>query len=166
MSHALKWIDAACLAVLFLAPAYAQKESSDAQDKKLLQNVCGTCHKIEMVTSRHATKEEWHATVEAMVAKGADASDDEFNQIIDYLAKNYGPVNGASQGSSQSTAKFNVNKATADQLASFLQVPGPEAAAIVRYRESNGKFKSLQDFAKIPGIDGKKVEAKKDQIVF
>ena len=164
MSHALKWIDAACLAALFLAPVYAQNES-DAQDKKLLQNVCGTCHKIEMVTSRRATKDEWHATVEAMVAKGADASDDEFNRIIDYLAKNYGPENGPSQASPVA-AKLNVNKATADQLASFLQIPGSDAAAIVRYREANGNFKSLQDFAKAPGVDGKKVEAKKDQIVF
>jgi hypothetical protein len=36
------------------------------------------------------TRDEWQATIVAMVEKGADASDEDFNAVLDYLTKNYG----------------------------------------------------------------------------
>lgn len=51
---------------------------------------CGSCHKLDLLTSRRGTHDEWQATIVAMVEKGADASDEEFNAVLDYLTKNYG----------------------------------------------------------------------------
>ena len=39
----------------------------------------------------------------------------------------------------------------------------PEKAA---YREKHGKFKTLDDLKKVPGVDAKKLDAKKDRIAF
>lgn len=136
----LKCVAAGAAAALFLFPANAQKESPDAQGKKLLENVCGpACHPTDFVTSRRATKDEWRHTVEAMVKKGADATEDEFQTIVDYLARNFAP-NSADPGAGQPAAKLNVNKATAEKLASFLKISAAEAAAVARYREANGNF--------------------------
>ena len=137
------------VAALILIPGRAD----DPEGAKLLKRLCGQCHKLEMVTSRRLTKEGWTKTVQAMVDKGADASDEEFSAVIEYLAKYYGD-------------RLNVNKAAAAQIATFLDVPETEAAAIVRYREVNGDFKSWQDLMKVPGVEGKKVEAKKDRLEF
>jgi competence ComEA-like helix-hairpin-helix protein len=41
-----------------------------------------------------------------------------------------------------------------------------EAEAIVVYREKNGNFKEWQDLQKVPGVDPKKIESRKDHITF
>ena len=144
------------IAALILLGARAQNQQSlpgDPEQKKLLQRLCGQCHKLDMVTNRRLTKEAWQKTVQAMVDKGADATDDEFNAVINYLAKYFGP-------------KLNVNKATVSELAAFLDVAESQAASIVKYRESNGSFKTWQDVTKIPGVDAKKIESQKERLDF
>jgi competence ComEA-like helix-hairpin-helix protein len=42
----------------------------------------------------------------------------------------------------------------------------PESQAIVTYREANGSFKEWRDLLKVPGLDAKKVEAKKEMMAF
>ena len=89
----LVWcIGAVLVMTVVAAAAETQKEASDADSKQLFETVCASCHDLGMVTSRHATKEEWQATVDAMANKGANATDDQFQQIVDYLAKYYGPA--------------------------------------------------------------------------
>jgi len=41
-----------------------------------------------------------------------------------------------------------------------------EAAAIIQYRTDHGDFKTIDDLKKVPGLDFKKIEAKKDLLVF
>jgi competence ComEA-like helix-hairpin-helix protein len=49
---------------------------------------------------------------------------------------------------------IDVNSATAEQLDKGLKGIGPKKAAdIVKYREANGAFKSVDDLAKVPGIN-------------
>ena len=56
--------------------------------KALVEKTCGTgCHSIEVVTSQRMNQKEWTAVVEAMVARGAPASDAEIKVISEYLAK-------------------------------------------------------------------------------
>lgn len=38
---------------------------------------------------RHETKDGWEQIVSDMANKGANGTDDEFNQVIDYLAANF-----------------------------------------------------------------------------
>lgn len=159
MSGRSKLTVALAMAGMFSLVVTAGDEKPQAEDEgaKLLTKVCAGCHKIEMVTSHRGTRDEWRATVEAMVTKGADASDDDFNAVIDYLTKNYGP---------DSKARFNVNSATAGQIAAFFAIPEAQGASIVNYRSTNGKFKTFQDVLKAPGVDAKKIEAKKDLLTY
>ena len=41
-----------------------------------------------------------------------------------------------------------------------------EAKALIAYREKINGFKSLEEMKQVPGIDGKKIDAKKDRLVF
>ena len=77
--------------------------------------------------------------------------------ILDYLAKNF-PAG--------EVPPVNVNEATAIQLESRLSLRRSQAAAVIAYRSQNGKFKSIEDLKKVPGVDVEKIEAKKDHIVF
>ncbi len=54
--------------------------------------------------------------------------------------------------------KVNINTGTESQLA-LLSGVGPKLAAeIIRYRTSNGNFKTLDDIKKVSGIGDKKLE--------
>lgn len=52
--------------------------------------VCTQCHAVDPVASLRYTRDDWKDLVYDMKGKGADATDDECNIIIDYLAKNFG----------------------------------------------------------------------------
>ena len=59
--------------------------------KALVQKTCSAgCHSIEVVTSQRMSVDEWTSVVQAMVARGAKATDGEAKVIVDYLAKTLG----------------------------------------------------------------------------
>ncbi len=61
--------------------------------------------------------------------------------------------------------KININNASAEQIASTMTGIGEsKAKAIVNYRSSHGKFKSVQDLENVDGIGSKTVEKNKDKI--
>jgi len=61
--------------------------------------------------------------------------------------------------------KININNASAEQIASAMTGIGDnKAKAIVDYRSSHGKFKSVQDLENVDGIGSKTVEKNKDKI--
>jgi competence protein ComEA len=59
-----------------------------------------------------------------------------------------------------------VNQATSAEFVSGLGLTSAEADAIVAYRKKNGDFKTIDELKKVPDIDAKKLDAKKDQLVF
>ena len=126
---------------------------SDADAKKIFENVCSQCHELSITTNHRATHDEWMELVQRMAEKGASATDDQYFAIVDYLSRNYGP------------AKLNVNHAVAADLAAFFGITQAEGEAIVKYRGANGNFKTVEDVEK-SGVDKKKIEAKKDAIEF
>lgn len=149
---------AAALAVcssLFLTVAKAQEKLPKGPGLETMKRICGACHSAENVAGMAKTREEWGALVGEMAADGAQGTEDEFNEIVDYLATAF-----------PKTAKINVNKASAKDIESGLELSAKEAESIVHYREEKGSFKSVEDVEKVPGVDAKKIEAKKDRLSF
>lgn len=59
----------------------------------------------------------------------------------------------------------NINTATAEQIATTMTGVGDsKAKAIVKYRATHGKFKSLQELENISGIGEKTIEKNRDKI--
>ncbi len=78
------------LTSLLPAPGMAQADKwPDGAGKVTTQRICGGCHAAEIVIGRQETKERWTQIVSDMADKGCNATDAEFNQIIDYLATNF-----------------------------------------------------------------------------
>jgi competence protein ComEA len=130
----------------------AQDPLPAAPAKKTVENVCGACHDVDTAIGERHDKAGWQTVIATMVNRGARASDQEFDAIIDYLAKYFGVV--------------NVNKAAAKEIEDGLAISSEQSAAIVRYRAANGEFKDLEGLKKVPGLDAKILEDRKDRIVF
>lgn len=63
------------------------------------------------------------------------------------------------------TETVNINKANAATLAAYLKGVGAnKAEAIVKYRKSNGNFKSLADLKEVPGIGEETYKGVKSKI--
>ena len=83
---------------LLLAASLEAQDLPDGAGKDLVMNVCTVCHDLMRITSKRKTKEEWNDIVDQMATKGAKASDEEFDTIVNYLAKNFGKDKPAEKG--------------------------------------------------------------------
>jgi competence protein ComEA len=130
----------------------------DGPGKATTQKVCGSCHGAELVLGRQDDREGWGTLVNDMIERGAKGTDDEFYEVVDYLATSFSKTSPV--------IKINVNKATAKDLEGALRLPAKQAAAIVHQREEKGDFKSIDDLKKVPGIDAGKMEANKNRLEY
>lgn len=78
------------LIAFFAAASVRAQDLPDGAGKELVMNVCSACHELGRITSKKRSKEEWSDTVDKMAARGAKATDEEFDMIVAYLAKNFG----------------------------------------------------------------------------
>ena len=85
-------------AALLLAASLEAQDLPDGAGKDLVMNVCTVCHDVMRIVSKRKTKEEWNDIVDQMATKGAKASDEEFDTIVNYLAKNFGKDKPAEKG--------------------------------------------------------------------
>jgi competence protein ComEA len=132
-------------------PVHSELPAGEGKDT--VMKVCSKCHSPNLILANPMNRQGWEDIITKMSGMGAMATDDEFTTILEYLAKNIIPP-------------INVNKAPTAILISDLALTGKEADAVVAYRTKNGDFKSLDDLKKIPDVDGKKLDDKKDHIVF
>ncbi len=72
-------------------PATEQEEAapSTLDGRALLEERCANCHDLARVEGARKTEEEWKATVERMVGKGAQLSQAEQEAVVKYLAETY-----------------------------------------------------------------------------
>lgn len=156
---------ATCLiaaAMLATGPSFAQQASSQVHPelppgpgKDTLIRVCSSCHSPDNVLANGQDRAGWENTITKMAGFGAVGTDEDFSEILEYLVKNF-----------PADAPLNVNKATSAQLVSGLGLTSAEADAVVAYRKKNGDFKTVDDLKKVPDVDAKKLDAKKDRLVF
>jgi len=63
----------------------------DAPGRELVEQKCAQCHSLDAVLRSHRTRKQWEAQLDAMLARGAKLSDEEFEQVAEYLASQLGP---------------------------------------------------------------------------
>ena len=81
---------ATILAAFLLAASVQAQDLPDGAGKDLVLKVCTQCHDLNRITSKQRTKEEWNDLIDKMAARGARASDEEFETIVNYLTKYFG----------------------------------------------------------------------------
>lgn len=134
------------------APGAVQDVFPETTGKAALLRVCSNCHTAENVIQTLRTRQEWSDVIDQMARFGAEASDQEFEQILTYLATHFSPI--------------KINKATAKDLEATLDVPPNVAEAVVAYRLEKGEFKTVDDLKSVPGLESGRIEARKGRIVF
>jgi competence protein ComEA len=122
-----------------------------AREGQSLKAVCAQCHNLQIVMDTPMSYEAWHDTVQTMVDRGASGTDEQFDDIMDYLHR--------------TMTTIDVNTAPADELEVVLHVPEPTAQAIIA-RRGTKKFTGLADLKSVPGVDASTVDAKARLIFF
>ena len=149
-------LNSIAIGLLLLSPLAFSQESSgplpDAPGKKVLLKACGSCHEIESVIVPRRTRVGWQQSVDDMVSRGAEGSDEEMAAIVEYLTKYFG--------------KVNVNTAAVAELEKVLGLTGAEAQAIAAYRQQNGKIKDFEELKKVPDVSAEKLQSKRGLIAF
>ena len=146
-----------CSAAVLATALHAASVLPDGPGKQLTVTICGKCHSPDRSAALHQSRRAWDMTVAKMVGMGATGTDDQLNEVVNYLAKSF---------PAPPPRPIDINTATPVDLESSLLLLKSEAKAIVKYRTENGNFKSLDDLRKVPGLDFKKIEEKKDRIAF
>jgi len=59
---------------------------------QLIQTRCIRCHSLSVSTGKRQTAAQWGVTVDRMIDRGARISDEEYDVLVDYLAKNFSPA--------------------------------------------------------------------------
>lgn len=135
-------------------PQAAQREGPlpDAPGKALVEQVCGTCHGLELLAPSTRTAAQWRDTLAVMKTSGAQASDEEWKTLTEYFMANL--------------AYLNVNKATVEEVRLVLNVAEKIAQSVVAERDRQGGFKTVDDLKQIADLDQKRAEALKARLSF
>jgi competence protein ComEA len=151
----LRIIAPLAMTLVFAAAATAELPPGPGREETI--RTCSRCHSPELAASEHQTRDQWQVTISKMANLGAQANDNEFEAILDYLSSHFGPA---------AAQPVNINKATAVEIECVLEITRSESKAIVQYRQQHGAFQSIDDLSRVPGLDFKKVTARKSLVLF
>jgi len=159
------WIAASLIAGFILAAGAAQSNgSAELQDplgeeyymqaELVTGGVCASvCHSWDLIFGGpRRTPSEWDTLTGDMVIKGAQASDEQMQQIRSYLKWSWG--------------KVWINTASASDLVAVLALPASDATAVIAWRDANGRFADLESLKAVPGIDTATLDEQADAILF
>jgi competence protein ComEA len=136
--------------------AFAQQQLPDGKGKDLLLKLCGGCHQAERSASVRLTREGWEDVIADMIKRGAKGTDEEFGIVLEYLSEHF---------LGEAARPLNINRANNVELESVAGLTRKEAAAVLKWLDEVGVCKSLVDLKKVPGLDFKKIDARKDFLV-
>jgi competence protein ComEA len=140
------------LAFRVLAQSPGSQTASLARERESLAAVCGVCHTLELVLDTPMDLDAWHETVQKMVDQGAMGTDDQFDDIMDYLHR--------------TMTTININNAPFNELQTVLDVTPDTARAIVARRDKH-TFADLKDVeSAIPRTERDRIESKARLIFF
>lgn len=70
--------------------------------KAIVLRACTGCHQPTVIVSKPHSADEWDDIVGKMIGRGAQLTDAEQDEVITYLAQNFGPKPAAQAPGSQS----------------------------------------------------------------
>lgn len=76
-------------------PPAKKTELPEGDGKPIATEYCQDCHRLTNLTTAHKAPDEWLDTVHLMMDRGARIPDDKVDALVQYLAKNFGPLAAA-----------------------------------------------------------------------
>jgi competence protein ComEA len=150
-ASAVPAVSAMLVASAALAADGTAQSSQLEGEAKSLQAVCGKCHNLQIVMNTPRSLDDWRDTMQKMVDRGASGTDEQYDDILDYLHR--------------TMTTIDVNSAEADELTTVLGASGSTVKLIIA-RRTTKKFVDLADLKTVPGVDAATLEAKAKLIYF
>jgi DNA uptake protein ComE-like DNA-binding protein len=136
-------------------PGVAQVQLPDGSGRDVTERLCGKCHEAQRAASVRLTREGWEGEVAKMVDLGMTATDEEIQQVLDYLSEHF---------KGEAPKPLNLNSASSVELESVVLLLRKEAAAWIAYRAKT-PCKTLDDLKKVAGVPFKKIDERRDRLV-
>jgi competence protein ComEA len=146
----------AALLITWSHAASAQAQMPEGPGKDAVVRMCGTCHPVERAASVRLTREGWQDTIGKMMTLGAKGSDEDVKAVLEYLSTHY---------KGEAGKPLNLNTATSIDLESITMFLRKESAAWIAWRSKNGPCKTVDDLKKVPGVDFKKIDERRERLV-
>jgi DNA uptake protein ComE-like DNA-binding protein len=137
--------------------AGAQSQLPEGTGRDTVLRVCGGCHEADQAAALRLNRDGWHDLIGNMRSLGAEGSDAEFAEVLDYLVTHF-------PAAEEAPSKLNINTATQVELESVAGLLRSQAAAVMKFVEKS-PCKELSDLKKVQGLDYKKIEERKDLLV-
>lgn len=135
-----------------VAPPPAAQALPEGEGKALVEKLCTTCHGLDYIVPSQRTVRVWRETIDLMKGYGAEATDEQWKIITDYIIGN--------------VAYLNVNKADAEEFGMLFGIDEQAAQGVVAYREKQGGFKAIDDLKKAPGLEAARIDALQARLIF
>lgn len=104
----------------------AESPLPDGPNRDLVELVCSKCHTTERIAAKRMTKAEWKEEVTEMLQEEDDVSEEEKDQIIEYLAKTF-PSKPEEKKNNNAALQEGVVQRRAPDLKIDNPVPRPRA---------------------------------------
>jgi cytochrome c5 len=73
------------------SPKPALTKTDEARGKEIFEKSCLVCHAADLTEQQRLSRQGWTREVDKMIRWGAIVADQEKEQLIDFLSKNYAP---------------------------------------------------------------------------
>jgi mono/diheme cytochrome c family protein len=120
---ALSYLPAA-LVIAMLAPAATAQDLPAGKGRETFKTICTSCHDTETTTNLRNTRSGWAEVIATMKNNGADGTEVQFTEVLDYLTLNFGKKDDGSAkkgGSSVSESSRSLDRTAAPVV--LLPVP-------------------------------------------
>ena len=159
-------------------------EPTESVEKQILVHVTGEVQSRGVVMLKEGAR-----IIDAIEACGGETEEADLNKInlayvlndgdklyvpsvkdkedLEYISSESGNnviVEGAGGKMDKTKSLININTATKEQLTTLNGIGESIAEKIIQYRKENGKFNTVEDIKKVPGIGDSKFNSIKDKI--
>jgi mono/diheme cytochrome c family protein len=94
----------AAIAVAIFAPALTAQDLPAGKGRDTFKTICTSCHDAETTTNLRNTRNGWVEVIANMKTNGADGTEAQFTEILDYLTLNFGKKDDGSTKKTGSSA--------------------------------------------------------------
>ena len=105
----------AAMALAILAPALSAQDLPAGKGRETFKAICTSCHDAETTTNLRNTRSGWVEVIANMKSNGADGTEVQFGEILDYLTVNFGKKDDGSgkKGSSSAVGAASLDRPAA-----------------------------------------------------
>lgn len=141
------------------------KESNDVEEEYIFVHIEGCVNKPGLIKVKYGTRVYELIEQAGGETENADLSRVNLASIVTDEQKVIIPAKVViSEDSEEDSAIVNINTASKEKLITLTGVGESTAEKIIKYREENGYFNTIEDLMNVPGIGKSKFDSLKDDI--